>query len=316
MSNPEVSVVMGVYNGSAELPRTLDSVLAQRDVDLEFIVIDDGSTDDVPAILESRSQEDTRLRVVHQANGGLTQALVHGCSLARGEFIARQDAGGDVSLPGRLAKQIALLRAQPDAVLATCATRFVAPDGEFLFDAVIKQEQLDIGLNTLRRPGVSGPSSHPSCLFRREAYERAGGYRPKFTLAQDLDLWLRMVEVGRFIAMSEVMYQAIWALGGLTSRLKPEQDYFAELALDAARRRRAGLADAELPQPRRSTALRGATKAHIQLSQFHYFVGSCIATRDRALARRHFWRSVKAHPLNLAAVARLLFPNLQAYRDR
>jgi glycosyltransferase involved in cell wall biosynthesis len=299
---------MGVYNGAADLPRTLDSVLSQQGVDLEFVVVNDGSTDDAPGILDQRARQDPRLRVVHQPNGGLTAALVRGCELARGEFIARQDAGGDLSLPGRLRSQVALLRAQPDAILATCATRYVAPDGEWLFDEVIEQQQLDIGLRTLSIPGVTGPSHHGSCLFRRDAYERAGGYRRPFTLAQDLDLWLRMIEAGRFIAMPDVLYQAAWTFGGLTSRLRPEQIRYAEVALEAARRRRAGLPEPELPEPRRSVAIRGATSRQVELSRFHYFVGSCVARRDPALARRHFWRSLKAHPLHLRAMLRWLVP--------
>jgi glycosyltransferase involved in cell wall biosynthesis len=299
---------MGVYNSAAELPRTLDSVLSQQGVAFEFIVVDDGSTDDTPAILERQARRDPRLRVVHQVNAGLTDALARGCDLARGEFIARQDAGGDLSLPGRFMIQVALLRDQPDAILASCATRFVAPDGEWLFDAVIDQRQLDDGLRTLAIPGVMGPSHHGSCLFRRDVYERVGGYRRSFTLAQDLDLWLRMVEAGRLIAMPDLLYQAAWTFGGLTSRLRPEQIRFAELALEAARCRRAGLPEPELPNPQRSVAIRGATSRRVELSRFHYFVGSCVANRDPALARKYFWRSLKAHPLHVPAMLRLLVP--------
>ena len=308
MSLPTVSVVMGVYNGAADLSRTLDSVLTQQGVDLEFIVVDDGSADQTPEILDSRARQDTRLRVVHQPNCGLTDALVRGCELARGEFIARQDAGGDLSLPGRLLTQTAVLRAQTDAILATCATRFVSPDGELLFDEVTEQEQLDVGLRTLVRPGVRGPSSHPSCFFRREAYERVGGYRRSFTLAQDLDLWLRMSEVGRFIAMHDVLYQASWNFGGISSRLRLEQNHYAEFALEAAKLRRAGSPEPKLPEPRRSADIRGTISRNVELSCFHYFIGSCVAKRNFSLARKHFWLSFKAHPLHLSAMLRLLVP--------
>jgi len=299
---------MGVYNGAADLPRTLDSVLSQQGVDLEFIVVDDGSTDDTPEILERRARQDPRLRVVHQANAGLTDALVRGCDLALGEFIARQDAGGDLSLPGRLMTQVSLLRAQPDGILATCATRFVAPDGEWLFDEVIGQQELEDGLCTLAIPGVRGPSHHGSCLFRRDIYENVGGYRWPFMLAQDLDLWLRMIEVGRLITMPDVLYQAVWTFGGLTSRLRPEQIRYAEVALEAARCRRAGLPEPALPDPHRSGAIRGATTRKVELARFYYFVGSCVANRDPALARKYFWRSFRAHPVHLRAMLRLLVP--------
>lgn len=315
MSLPTVSVVMGVYNGAPELPRTLNSVLTQHGVDLEFIIVNDGSTDQTGALLDEAAQRDSRLRVLHQVNGGLTDALVNGCALARGEFIARQDAGGDLSLPGRLTAQVALLRAHPDAILASCATRFVTAEGDWLFDEVIPQDRLDSGLRTLDISSVCGPSSHPSCLFRREAYERVGGYRRPFVLAQDLDLWLRMIEAGRFIAMHNVFYQAVWNYGGLTSRLRPEQRRYARVALEAARCRRAGLPEPALLKPSSSLAIVGATSRHAELSRFHYFVGSCLASRHPRLATKHFRSSFTADPRHLRAILRWLALRLYFLRE-
>jgi len=106
---PDVSVVMSVHNGWPLLHRALSSVLAQEGCTFEFIVIDDGSTDGTAAILDHYAAKDTRLQILHQENVGLTMALRRGCSLATGEFIARQDAG-DVSCQTRLMKQLNLLR--------------------------------------------------------------------------------------------------------------------------------------------------------------------------------------------------------------
>src|SRR5947208_3071693 len=100
-----VSVVTAVYNGGRYLRPALASILEQDGVALELVVVDDGSTDDTAAILDELARRDERVRVLRQPNQGLTDALVRGCSEARGEFIARQDAD-DVSLPGRLAKEV------------------------------------------------------------------------------------------------------------------------------------------------------------------------------------------------------------------
>ena len=97
-TNPEVSVVMSVYNGASNLAATMDSILSQEGVELEFIVVNDGSTDETGEILDDYARRDDRVRVIHQENTGLTRALIRGCAAATGEFIARQDAG-DVSLP-------------------------------------------------------------------------------------------------------------------------------------------------------------------------------------------------------------------------
>ena len=120
---PKVSVVMSVYNGAEHLAETLDSVLQQEDCDFEFIVVNDGSTDGTAKVLDKYASLDSRLRVFHQENTGLTKALIKGCSEARGEFIARQDAG-DISLPGRLKQQRDFLMSHPEAVMCACAVQF------------------------------------------------------------------------------------------------------------------------------------------------------------------------------------------------
>jgi glycosyltransferase involved in cell wall biosynthesis len=85
-----------VYNGAFCLAKTLDSILSQEGVEFEFIVVNDGSSDKSGQILNDYAQRDSRLRIIHQENTGLTRALIRGCDAVRGEFIARQDAG-DIS---------------------------------------------------------------------------------------------------------------------------------------------------------------------------------------------------------------------------
>src|SRR5262245_31636274 len=109
MSTPEVSVVMSVYNGASHLAATIDSILSQEEVELEFIVVNDGSTDGSGDILDRYALQDGRVRVTHQGRAGLTRALIAGCEIAKGKFIARQDAG-DFSFPSRLKSQAAVLR--------------------------------------------------------------------------------------------------------------------------------------------------------------------------------------------------------------
>src|SRR5438067_1820873 len=128
---PDVSVVMSVYNGGHRLGATLDGIAAQRGVDFEVIVVDDGSTDSSGARLDAWAARDSRVRVIHQENRGLTRALITGCAAARGAFIARHDAG-DVSLPQRLQKQRAVLAANPDLAFVSCWTEFVGPEDELL----------------------------------------------------------------------------------------------------------------------------------------------------------------------------------------
>src|SRR5262249_54753964 len=81
---PEVSVVMSVYNGASHLATTLDSILSQEGVELEFIVVNDGSSDKTGQILNDYARRDSRMHIIHQENTGLTHALIRGCNVARG----------------------------------------------------------------------------------------------------------------------------------------------------------------------------------------------------------------------------------------
>src|SRR5438128_1485891 len=117
MCLPVVSVVTSVYNGERYLLPSLESVLGQQGVDLELVVVNDGSTDRTGQILDDLASRDNRLRVLHQTNRGLTEALARGCSEARGRYIARHDAD-DLSLPGRLRRQQRLLDGDPGLSMA------------------------------------------------------------------------------------------------------------------------------------------------------------------------------------------------------
>lgn len=291
LDKPEVSVVMSVFNGIRGLSATLDSVLTQRDVALEFIVVDDGSNDGSAGLLDDYAAADPRMRIIHQDNRGLTQALIRACAVARGEFIARQDAGGDLCLPGRLAKQARLFRGDERIVLVSCATRFVGPQGEFLF---INRQAAQWG----------GPSSHPSVMFRRSAYRRVGGYRPEFYFAQDRDLWLRLQEVGRFSMLDEVLCEVRLQPDDISGRYRREQSALLALLLKSqALRATTGDETAVLQRVAaiRPRANGPAWLARARRAQGCYFIGSCLQARGDARARDYFEQAIKACPVHLKA---------------
>src|SRR5437868_3297696 len=121
---PKVSVVMSVYNGTNLLRETIESILSQEGVALEFIIVNDGSTDESAVILDEYANLDPRVRIINQPNQGLTNGLIAGCAASRGDYIARQDTG-DISLPDRLAKQLRWIEKHPDAAVVSCGTRYV-----------------------------------------------------------------------------------------------------------------------------------------------------------------------------------------------
>jgi glycosyltransferase involved in cell wall biosynthesis len=248
---------------------------------------------------------DPRLRVVHQRNSGLTRALIAGCELAVGEFIARQDAG-DLSLPGRLAAQIAFLGARPGAVMTACGVRFVGPLNETLYQLRRPMLELDAGLRQSTISTVSGPPHHGATMFRRRAYARVGGYRRPFDVAQDLDLWLRLAEDGQCLGMDEVFYQARLEPSSISSRRRDDQFRMARLALECKRARSSVGTDHEVLVRKPAELARNRKLSRTERARFNYFVASCIKRRDRIAARLYYRAAVRANPLHLKALVHLV----------
>jgi glycosyltransferase involved in cell wall biosynthesis len=304
LNTPGVSVVMCVFNGAQALAATLDSVLGQQNCDFEFIVVNDGSTDASASLLDQRAARDRRLRVIHQANTGLTRALIRGCEEARGDFIARQDCG-DISLPGRLSRQHRYLHEHADAAMVACAVRFVGPADETLFVSTRVGRELDEGLARLNALHVKGPPHHGATMFRRSAYLRSGGYRSCFVVAQDLDLWLRLREFGACVGEAEIGYQARLEAGSISASRRADQLRLAALAVECARRRHEGLDERDLLASAATTPGRPvARSARLERAKFFYFIGSCLRNTDPTAAKRYYWQAFREHPLLLKSLVR------------
>ena len=294
---------MGVFNGEEQLVPTVKSILEQTLTEFEFIVIDDGSTDRTAHILDDYAAKDSRLRIVHQENTGLTRALIHGCSLARGEFIARQDAG-DISFPDRLEVQAKLLSGNSDAVMVACGTEFVTPANEVLFQSISPGKQLDSGLRELSVSKIKGPPHHGGTMFRRDAYDKCGGYRHQFKVAQDIDLWLRLSALGSCLGTREVLYKASVGPGNISFMRWREQEYFLRLAVDSAILRNSGADDAHLFEsikPPRAGSWGAKRKG---FSRYYYFIASNVAKTDSAAARGYFSKAFRHNPFHLKALLR------------
>ncbi len=201
LSIPTVSVLLPVHNAARYLPEAVESILGQSFTDFEFLIIDDGSTDASRAILERYAARDRRISLRSRPNTGLTVALSELLGLARGELVARMDAD-DVALPERLTRQVEYLRAHPDVVCIGTAVHLIDGAGWLLGDGHPGMDHEEI-----QRQALAGdcPLNHPSVMMRRAAVEAVGGYRAEFEPAEDLDLWLRLGEVGLLVNLPEVL---------------------------------------------------------------------------------------------------------------
>jgi glycosyltransferase involved in cell wall biosynthesis len=202
-SMPTVSVIMSVHNAQPYLAGAIDSILAQTFGDCEFIIIDDGSTDDSPRILKEYATRDPRVRVISRANKGLTASLNEAISHARGEFLARMDAD-DVATPNRFQIQVDYLRSHLDVVLLGGAYQLIDGAGRLLTTITPPGDDA-----TLQEHALSGrtPISHPLAMMRADAVRKVDGYDDTLAVAQDLDLWLKLGEVGKLAAVSDVLLQ-------------------------------------------------------------------------------------------------------------
>lgn len=199
--SPLVSVVMPLYNCEQFVRAAIDSILSQKFTDFEFLIIDDGSTDNSLSI--ARSYTDSRVRVLAEPHEGLVATLNRGLSVATGKYIARMDAD-DVSSPRRLVQQIAVLESCDDIVLVGCCARCINTEGEPVGNYVIPAlggKELAVALC------ASNQFVHGSIMMRTQAALAVSGYRDAFLTAEDYDLWLRLGEIGHLAHLPAFLYQ-------------------------------------------------------------------------------------------------------------
>lgn len=308
MTNPKLSVVMSVYNGAEVLPDTINSVLSQTFDDFEFIIINDGSNDDSQSVLERFGKLDSRIKVIEQENTGLTTALANGCKLAKGELVARHD-NGDRSLETRFAKQVEAFNSTPQLVISSTGTTFIGPHGEY-FNTI--KQSLDGALNGLKADSIDeleGPPHHGSVMFRRSTYESVGGYRSEFIVAQDIDLWSRMVELGEHRSITDVLYHAGVDKSSISFTKRDHQFQTAKLIIECIRARKR--TEPEAPILVRLKKLNEA-QSKLQLisnqssANYYYFLGSSLANKDIVSSRRYLRKALKENPLHWRALIKLL----------
>ncbi|HEX7153854.1 MAG TPA: glycosyltransferase family 2 protein [Thermoanaerobaculia bacterium] len=301
-----LSVVMAVYNGERSLAATLQSILAQTMTDFELIAVDDGSTDKSSQILTEYAFRDRRVRIISQPNAGLTRALIRGCGEARADLIARHDCG-DRSHPERFARQVALLADGTDGtngtaglcVLTACAVRYVTTAGEPLYESHATGD--DVRRSLLHdKTNIRSLPHHGTAMFRRDAYLAAGGYRAQFRVAQDLDLWTRLVRHGRVTIAPEILYDATIEPGAISSVARDAQLRATELIVQL---RDGGDAHALLAEAARLVPGRNDARSE---AAAYYFIARCLAAQGNAAARRYAWQAIRKNPLHWRAWATLV----------
>jgi glycosyltransferase involved in cell wall biosynthesis len=195
---PRVSVVIATNRSGPYLAEAIASVLAQTTQSFELIVVDDGSPE--PAAVDAAASAAPGAQVIHQRPRGVSVARNVGAAHARGEYLAFLD-DDDRWSPDRLATQLAELDAAPDAVAGYCGLRTIDASGERLLapaDQVAVASRLDVAR---RVTGILAPN----LIIRRAAFDAVGGFHSRIRLAEDLDLVLRLAELGDFVFSPEAL---------------------------------------------------------------------------------------------------------------
>ena len=232
MKNPNVSVLMSVYNGEKHLREAIDSILNQTFTDFELLIINDASTDRTVEILQN--YHDPRIKIINnEKNMGLTKSLNKGISLAKGNYIARQDAD-DISLQDRFKKQLLFLEENPDIGLVGSSFNIINTLGDVTGYLRHRTEDRDIRNHLLE----ANQFCHGSVMFRRETIKAVGAYREYFRYAQDYDMWLRISEKFKLGNIQEILYLWRDRDESLKNRTLTAQFKYAAVAVEQAIKRK------------------------------------------------------------------------------
>ncbi len=214
-TTPRVSVVMPVYNTARFLPATLASLLKQSCGDYEALVIDDGSSDDTPAVMAGF--RDPRIVYVrHEGNAGLAARLNEGLSRARAPYVARLD-GDDIMHPERLARQLAVLDSDPSLALLGTNKVNIDEHGQYATANFCPTDHAQIAWYLC----FDNPFCHPSVMFRRDiVWGALGGYDASLRYCEDYEMWSRLVRAGhRSANLDDVLMAYRRHSSGMTSRM-------------------------------------------------------------------------------------------------
>ena len=192
LQQPEISVVMSVYNDEKYVGLSIESILEQSYPHFEFIIINDGSTDSSAGIIKTYAEQDNRIIIIDNGkNIGLIRSLNIGLSAAKGKYIARMDSD-DISEKDRFQQQFDFLEKNKDVFLVGTSEITIDEDGNKKHRYRRPQGFAKIKKLLMKRNCIC----HPSIMFRNGENIL---YREKMYYAQDYDFYLRCLSEGKIL---------------------------------------------------------------------------------------------------------------------
>jgi glycosyltransferase involved in cell wall biosynthesis len=201
-SQPALSVVMACYNEERYVSRAIRSILQQDFTDFEFIIVDDGSSDQSWKIIKTFSDLDDRIiPVQNKKNLGLAESLNRGIRLASTNYIARMDAD-DIALPSRFRVQYHFLENHPQVdILGSGAFLINKESGHSAGTVRLPERHEEIVSRAFKKTLVI----HPSIMLRKQVFTEFGFYDPRLKWAEDADLWYRIYDQVHFYNLPQTL---------------------------------------------------------------------------------------------------------------
>ncbi len=193
---PDITVIMPVYNAGKYLKEAIDSILHQSFKNFEFFIIDDASTDESVAIINSYN--DTRIQFIRKpVNTGYTDSLNMAVGISKGKYIARMDAD-DISLQDRFRLQFAYMEKHPGVLVCGTAYKIIGAENIVTLPLTFEEAKVVSLMNV--------PVAHPTAFIRKEVFTTyALQYNKQYEPAEDYDLWVSVLEKGRIENLPDVL---------------------------------------------------------------------------------------------------------------
>jgi glycosyltransferase involved in cell wall biosynthesis len=212
----KISVVMPAYNAELYISKAIESILNQTWPDFEFIIIDDGSTDNTSNIINAYAEKDDRIIFLHGPHAGVSAILNTGIEAASGEWIAVMHAD-DIALPKRLERQA--YHAQNDDTVVIWGTngyRITARD-KIIADLNVGPTNVE-ACQRLRATAQVIQAIHPTVMFRRDIALEVGMYDSRFNGAEDIEFFDRLLRHGHLVTIDEKLMHYRIHGGSLTMK--------------------------------------------------------------------------------------------------
>lgn len=292
-SLPTVSVLISVFNTERYLRPALDSILNQSFHDFELLLMDDGSVDGSLKILQEYATKDSRIQVISRENRGVPKTRNELLAMAKGEFIAVMDAD-DIAIPDRFARQVEFLKQHPEVVCVGGSYQLIDEAGRLVLDRYAVPES-DAEIQAQLLAGF-GSIHHPCLMLRKAAMMQVGGYTETMVTCSDLDLLLRLGEVGKLFNLKDPVLQYRVHNQSHTGRNRTLPEEEVRAACERAWKRRGITGEFKaVGGPFRPGSDRHSQAAHALLYGWWAF-----NSQQRWTAVHYGWRAVQLSPFDLS----------------